>query len=64
MVQEGVKGGESFLYVPSKNYPCEVSFTQELAMRAVKAMGDLLGVVFTVHQKRVSEKEEENAKLL
>jgi len=58
MVQEGVKGGEKFLYVPHPNYPCEVSFTQELAMRVVKAMGDLLGVTFMVKQRRVSEDAE------
>jgi len=55
MVQEGEKGGEPFLYVPSKNFPCEASFTQELAMNVVKAMGDLLGVTFMVKQRRVVE---------
>lgn len=55
MVQEGVRGGEKFLYVPHPNYPCERSFTQELAMGVTRAMGDLLGVVFMVKQKRVSE---------
>lgn len=53
MTQRGVKGGESFLYVPSKNFPCEVSFTQMLAMRVVQSMGDLLGVVFIVKQRPV-----------
>lgn len=55
MVQEGVKGGEPSLYVPHPDYPCEVSFTQELAMNVVKTMGDLLGVTFVVHQKPVLE---------
>lgn len=55
MTQRGVKGGEPSLYVPHPNFPCEVSFTQELAMRVVKSMGDLLGVSFMVKQKRVSE---------
>ena len=55
MVQEGVKGGDRFLYVPSKDYPCEASFTQELVMSVVKTMGDLLGVTFIVRQRRVSE---------
>ena len=54
-VQEGSKGGEPNLYVPSKNFPCEVSFTQELVMSVVKTMGDLLGVTFVVHQKPVSK---------
>lgn len=58
MVQEGVKGGERFLYVPHPNYPCEVSFTQELAMGVVKIMGDLLGVTFVVHQKQVLEESQ------
>lgn len=55
MTQRGVKGGEPSLYVPHPNFPCEVSFTQELAMRVVASMGDLLGVVFVVRQKRVLE---------
>lgn len=55
MVQEGVKGGKKSLYVPHPNFPCEISFTQMLAMRAVNAMGDLLGVTFIVKQRRVSE---------
>lgn len=48
------KGGTHGVWRPSPDFPCEVSYMQERAMRMVKAAEGILNVEFEVRQKPVA----------
>ena len=48
------KGGEHSVYYPSPDFPCEEAYIREMAMRMVKAAGDMLNVTFVPKQNPVN----------
>ena len=48
------KGGEHSVWSPSPDFPCEEFYIREMAMRMVKAAGDILNVTFMVKQNPVA----------
>ena len=48
------KGGKHSVWSPSPDFPCEEAYMREMAMRMVKAAGDILNVIFIPKQTPVA----------
>ena len=48
------KGGSHGIWKPSPNFPCEEAYINEMAMKMVKAAGNILNVTFVPKQNPVN----------